>query len=167
MVAVTVIIAMNTERQRAIELLNEMQIAIQVIEKQISSGSAKNLYDGEREQLRQIKIKKLCVESQIASSLPIELVGYLGEDVGDEIDYDEHGSIREFYHYLGCPIFPNEHNRHYGTIGYDKFRDITEILQHNIGRFLKITIEAIPLGETENCMKCTNRFKCLTTKVRS
>lgn len=163
---------MNEARQKAIKMLNEIQAEIEVIEKPILWGSAKNLFSIEIEQLKQIKIKKLCVESQITSSLPIELIGYLGEDVGDEIDRDEHGSIRERRLYLGCPSFPKESSKvkaywHYGTIGYDKFRDITEVLQHNVGRFLKITIEAVSLGETENCMKCDKRFKCLTTKVRS
>jgi len=156
----------NESRQKAIELLNEMQIEIKAIEGQISDGSAKNLYAKEREQLRQIKIKKLCAESQIIASLPVEIEGFVGEDE-DEVDHDEHGRVMELYHYLGCPIFPTNHPRHYGVVGYDKFQDITEILKQNTGKLLKVTIEAIPLGETEKCAKCDKRFKCLTTKVRS
>ena len=155
----------NESRQKAIELLNEMQIEIKALEGQISDGSAKNLYANEREQLRQIKIRKVCVESQIISSLPVELVGYVGEDE-DEVDQDERGRVMEIYHYLGCPVFPTDRPRHYGTVQYNKFQDITEILKQNTGQFLKVTIEAVPLGEMENCGKCNNRFRCLTTKVR-
>lgn len=161
---------MNEMRERAIELLNEMQVEIKAIEEKLREPMVHPKtpwLDEYRQRLKQVKIKKLCVESQIATSLPIEVEGFLGEDVGDEVDRDEHGTIREIYHYLGCPIFPNEHPRHYGTVGYDRFKDLTEILQHNTGRFLRVTIEAIPLGETENCEKCDKRFKCLTTKVRS
>ena len=157
-------------RERAIELLNEIQVDIKAIEEKLREPLVHPKtpwLDEYRQRLKQVKIKKLCVESQIATSLPIAVEGFLGEDVGDEVDRDEHGTIRELYYYLGCPIFPNEHPRHYGTIGYDRFKDLTEILQHNTGRFLKVTIEAIPLGETENCEKCDKRFKCLTTKVRS
>ena len=158
----------NENRQRAIESLNEMQAEIKAIEQEL-----KNLKDNDtikslvevREQLRQIKIKKLCAESQIISSLPVELVGYVGEDE-DEVDQDERGRVMEIYHYLGCPVFPTDRPRHYGTVQYNKFQDITEILKQNIGSFLKVTIEAIPIGETENCGKCNNRFRCLTTKVR-
>ena len=64
--------------------------------------------------------------------------------------------------------FPNfvENHRWKNYVAYDKFKDITEILQHNTGRFLKVTIEAIPIGETKTCVKCDERFQCLTTKVR-
>lgn len=158
---------MNEMRERAIEILNEMQIEIKAIEEKLREPPRLAEYPKYREQLKQIKIKKMCVESQIATSLPIQIEGFLGEDVGDEVDRDEHGSIREIYHYLGCPIFPNGHPRHYGTVGYDRFKDLTEILQHNTGRFLRVTIEAVPLGETDNCEKCNKRFQCLTTKVRS
>ena len=162
---------MNEGRQKAIELLKEMQTEIATLEKELAKlGTIKNgqidMVQEPRERLRQIKIKKLSVESQIISSLPVELVGYVGEDE-DEVDHDEHGRVMEIYHYLGCPVFPTDHPRHYGTVQYNKFQDITEILKGNTGKFLKITIEAAPLGETEDCMKCENRFKCLTTKVKS
>jgi len=152
-------------------MLNEIQTEIRAIEGRISDGSAKNLYAEEREQLRQVKIKKMCVESQIATTLPIEVEGFLGEDLSDEVDRDERGTIREIYYYLGCPIFPKEDSEvkkywRSGTIGYDRFKDLTEILKYNTGKFLKITIETIPLGEGEACAKCDERFRCLTTKVR-
>jgi len=161
---------MNESRQKAIELLREMETEIATLEKELSSlGVIKNgqvdMVSEPRERLRQIKLKKLCAESQIISSLPVEFVGYVGEDE-DEVDQDERGRVMEIYHYLGCPVFPTDRPRHYGTVQYDKFKDITEILKHNTGKFLKVTIEAIPLGETEDCVKCDNRFKCLTTKVR-
>ena len=147
-----------------------METEIATLEKKLSTlGTIKNgqvdMVSEPRELLRQIKVKKLCVESQIASSLPVELVGYLGEDI-EEVDQDEHGTVNAVYYYLGCPIFPNERQRHYGTVGYDKLRDVTEVLQHNIGRFLKVTIEAVPLGETKECAECDKRFQCLTTRVR-
>jgi len=156
----------NKTREQTIKLRNEMQIEIKAIEGQISDGSAKNLYVEEREQLRQIKIKKLCVESQLVASLPIEIEGFLAEDVGDAVDRDEHGTIREIFQYLGCPNFNSKHPG-MSRIAYDEFRDVSEILKHNTERFLRITIEAIPLGESENCAKCDNRFRCLTTRCKS
>jgi len=162
---------MNETRQKAIELINEMHIEITALEKELSKlGTIKNgqvdLVQEPRERLRQIKIKKLCAESQIIATLPVEIEGFVGEDE-DEVDSDERGRLMEIYHYLGCPMFPKDDSRHYGMIIYNKFQDITEILKHNTGKFLRVTIEAIPLGETEICMKCDKRFKCLTTKVRS
>ena len=161
---------MNETRHRAIELLAEMQAEITALEKVVEKlGTIKNgqidLVQEPRERLRQIKIKKLCVESQIIATLPVEIEGFVGEDE-DEVDQDERGRVMEIYHYLGCPVFPTDHPRHYGTVGYNKFQDITEILKQNTGKFLRVTIEALPLGETEECAKCDKRFQCLTTKVR-
>jgi len=161
---------MNENRQKAIETLKEMQTEIDALEKELSNlGVIKNgqidLVQEPRERLRKLKVNKLCAESQIVAMLPVELMGFVGEDE-DEVDQDEHGRVMEIYHYLGCPVFPTDRPRHYGTVAYSKFQDITEILKLNTGKFLKITIEAIPMGETEECAKCDKRFQCLTTKVR-
>lgn len=151
-------------------MLDEIKIEIRNIEQKLvgfPGGSAKALWNWRelKEQLRQVKIKKLCIESHIASDLPIKIEGFLSEDE-DEVDRDEHGRTVEIYHYLGCPVFPTDRPRHYGTVGYNKFQDITEILKQNTGKFLRVTIEAIPIGETKNCAKCDKRFQCLTTKVK-
>jgi len=148
----------NKTRQ---QIITEIEGDIRAIEQKLGTPG---LITDTREQLRKIKIKKLCVESQIATSLPIEIEGFLGED-SEEVDHDERGIIRDNVYYLGCPNFGM--GRLHNYVVYDRFKDLTEILQHNTGRFLRVTIEAIPLGEMEACAKCDNRFKCLTTKVRS
>ena len=162
----------NRIRQQNIQTLTEIEVDIRAIEQKLRLLPEPSQWLTDiREQLRQTKIRKFCVEGQIATNLPIEIEGFLGEDTGDEVDRDEHGTIREIYYYLGCPAFPKEDSKVkrywcYGTVGYDMLKDLTEILKMNTGKFLKITIEAIPLGESENCEKCNKRFQCLTTKVR-
>ena len=118
-----------------------------------------------KQQLKSLKLEKLGLESHIATDLPITIEGYIGEDE-EQVDQDEHGTVNEVYHYLGCPVFPTDRPRHYGTVRYDKFRDLTEIFKMNTGKYVKVSVEEIPLGEGEDCGKCENRFKCLTTRVR-
>lgn len=163
----------RTERKKYIGELAEMQATISHIEKWLGTygyhcdfHNARPSLDEMKEELKKIKIRKLCLESQVATTLPIQIEGYVGED-SEQVDQDEHGTVQELYHYLGCPIFPTDHPRHYGTVGYDKFKDLTDIMKHNTGKFLRITIKEIPLGEGEDCDKCVNRFKCLTNKVKA
>jgi len=157
----------NKTRQQIIQMLTEIQTEIKVLESKVATIPSPSEFGTKiRERLKQVKMKKMCVESQIATSLPIEIEGFLAEDVGDVVDRDEHGTIREIFQYLGCPNFNSKHPG-MSRIAYDEFRDVSEILKHNTERFLRITIEAIPLGESENCAKCDNRFRCLTTRCKS
>lgn len=153
-------------REYYIRTLNEIQTDIDAIKQKLQPLG--NGWQGEvaaaKERLKQVRIKKLCVESQIATNLPIEIEGFLGDDVSEEVERDEHGTIREVYYYLGCPNLAR--SIYQPNILYNKFKDLTEILQHNTGKFLRVTIEAIPIGESENCTKCDKRFQCLTTKVK-
>ena len=161
----------RTERETYITKLAEMQVTIDHIEKWLGTyGFQKDFTNSNpslneiKVQLRALKLEKLGVESHIATDLPITIEGYIGEDE-EQVDQDEHGVVNEVYHYLGCPVFPKEHNRHYGTVQYDKFRDLTEIFKMNTGKYIRVSVEEVPLGDGESCGKCENRFKCLTTKV--
>lgn len=149
-------------REHYIQMLNEIQTEIEAIEQQLSAVNGYTIK--EIAALTKIKLKKLCVENQLSSNLPIVIEGFLGGEVTEEVERDERGSIRETYYYLGCPNLTQ--NIYQPNIMYNKFGDVTEILQHNTGKFLKVTIEAVPLGESETCAKCDKRFQCLTTKVR-
>lgn len=113
-----------------------------------------------------LRVKRLCLISQLSAALPLTMEGYLGEDC-EEVGRDEHGSIRQVYHYLGCPSFSTSSAFNYGRIQCDDLKDITNILQNNIGKYLRITIEAIEIGERAECEHCNERFKCLTTKVKA
>jgi len=156
----------SDSKKEAIKILKEMQIELKMIEFKIATIPMQSEYGKEiRNQLSQIKIEKLHIEQKIISSLPTELVGFLGEDE-DEVDQDERGRTMEIYHYLGCPMFTTKKSYNYGTVVYNKFQDITEILKQHTGEFLKVTIEAIPIGSTKTCAKCNNKFRCLTTKVK-
>ena len=163
----------RTERETYITKLEEMQATISHIEKWLGTygchcdfNNAQPTLQETREQLKAIKLQKFCIESQIANTLPIMIEGYVGED-NNEVEQNEHGIVQEVYHYLGCPVFPQENSRHYGALLYDKFKDLTDIFRNNTGKFLRVSIEEIPLGEGEDCGKCKNRFKCLTTKVKA
>ncbi len=155
-------------RTASIRQLNEIGAIIHQVEDWLSHTNlnSNTLLIDIRNRLRDIKRKKLAIESHVASELPVVLEGYVGEDE-EQVDQTEVGVVNEVYHYLGCPVFPTEHNRHYGTIKYDKFRDLTEIFKMNTGKFIRVIIEEIPLGEGQNCGTCENRFKCLTTKVKA
>ncbi|MDD2730935.1 MAG: hypothetical protein PHW33_02300 [Candidatus Portnoybacteria bacterium] len=161
----------RTERQAYIAKLEEMQTTITNIEKWLGTyGYQRDFTNASpsvteiKQQLKNLKLEKLGLESHIATDLPITIEGYVGEDE-EQVDQDEHGVVNEVYHYLGCPVFPKEHNRHYGTVQYDKFRDLTEIFKMNTGKYIRVSVEEVPLGDGESCGKCENRFKCLTTKV--
>ncbi len=93
------------------------------------------------------------------------LEGFLGCDA-EEVDRDEHGRIIENYYYLGCPNFKSESIlRRPPKVVYDRSKDISDLLQHHLGKYVKITIEAVDFGENEKCNTCTDRFKCFTQKV--
>ncbi len=163
----------RTERETYITKLAEMQADIASIEKWLGTygyqrdfTNIKPPINDIRAKLKALKLEKLGVESHLATDLPISIEGYVGEDE-EQVDQDEHGYRMEIYHYLGCPVFPTNHNRHYGTVRYNKFQDLTEIFKMNTGKYVKVTVEEIPLGEGGNCGKCDNRFKCLTTKVKA
>jgi hypothetical protein len=93
--------------------------------------------------------------AKINSALPIIVEGYLDED-----DAEEDG-IREIYHYVGCPDL-NSH-RVLQSIRYDRLQDITDILLQNTGKYIRVTIEAIDIGNRDKCETCCDRFRCLTT----
>jgi len=124
--------------------------------------------DSKQRQLYQksydLRIKRLCLISQLSAALPLTIEGYLGEDE-EEVDRDEHGSVRQINYFLGCPSFSKGFN--YGKIQCDDLKNITNILQNNVGKYLRITIEAVEVGERAECEHCNERFKCLTTKVRT
>ncbi len=161
----------GTEREYFITKLAELQETISKVEKWLTTygyhcdfTNSKPPIDEIRKHIQLVKRTKLGVESQLATGLPLTIEGYVGEDE-EEVDHDEHGRIMEVFHYLGCPVFPTEHNRHYGVVQYDKFKDLTEIFKMHAGKFIKVSIEEVPLGEGNHCGNCDNRFKCLTTKV--
>jgi len=98
------------------------------------------------------------------SKLPITIEGYLGND-NQEVDRDEYGRIVENFYYLGCPNLDSEHKL--GWYGqprfiYDVEKDITDILQNNLGKYIRITIEAVEIGGRAECEVCKRRFECLT-----
>lgn len=102
--------------------------------------------------------------------LPVVVEGFV-ETYKDVIDETERGLIRELVTYLGCPIFdlkpapPGWRRLRPGNVTYDMRNDISHILSENHGRFLRITVEAIGIGNGAECDACKERFKCLTTKM--
>ncbi len=103
-------------------------------------------------------------------TLPITVEGFV-ESYRDVIDETERGLIMEVVTYLGCPIFdlkpapPGWSRLRPGNVTYNMSNDISHILAENHGRYLRITIEAIGIGDGAECEECSERFKCLTTKM--
>jgi hypothetical protein len=102
---------------------------------------------------------------ELVKILPVTFEGYLGVD-DEEVDRDEHGSIRETLHYVGCPNLKDPNSRAYGIVDCDG-DTITEVLKANAGKFVRITIETVDIDCRKKCENCQERFKCFTTKVKN
>jgi len=112
--------------------------------------------------------KELLVRESKAARQPAVMEGFLKEEE-DAVERLEDGTRYLIYHYLGCPDFRDntatKRAWHYNhrPVRYSALKDVTDILTKNLNKFLRITIEELPLGEGENCGTCPDRFKCLTT----
>jgi hypothetical protein len=102
-----------------------------------------DLYLKENYNKKQCQQRQKEILSQLYNILPITLVGIARKSSGEE----------EEYHYLSCPDQNN-------VVNYNPLTDLTEYLNANIGRRLRITIEVM---ENE-CDDCELRFKCWTEK---
>jgi len=107
-----------------------------------------------------LRRKALCLKSQAQAVLPVQIEGFLGEEV-EEVDHDEHGRTMEIGWWLGCPNV-NRETYFSPKLQYSFENDISEILKLNAGKYLRVTIEAIDVGSRGKCETCPDRFKCYT-----
>ncbi len=160
---------METEKRRTIiQQIADLDIEIAKQDKVVKTvlpnpvtQSAIDFHRLAQQTKSQLMREKVCLESRLDKVLPITFEGFLGEDE-EQVDQNEHGIVNEVYHWLGCPSL--DEGKWQKSITYNRQQDITEILKANSGRLLRVTIEAVEIGDGEKCPTCTKRFQCLTTR---
>lgn len=128
----------------------------------------KDELDRIKDELRQLRkeyqIELLKVQEEYLNATPIVIEGFVDYQE-EEIEYDERGRTIELSWFLGCPDEDKQQAwfRRHPKLTYHKFDDISQLLAHFDGKYIKITVE-VPSEDERQCNFCEKRFKCLTSR---
>jgi len=141
----------NNKRQEIIGQIAELDVAIAGYELELKKvlpnpipPNINELRTELQNARNKLKQKKMGLECKLDAMLPVTIEGFLGQDE-EQVDQNEHGTVNEIYYFLGCPNL--EETRWREKVKYDRQQDISEILKANEGKLMRVTIEAVELGD--------------------
>ncbi len=149
-------------RRQMIERLKRVSAELTQLKADLKGSWGKDDAKGLQQLARDLGLQEMTLVSQLQCKFPMTMCGYVGEDEED-VEQNEHGTVWKITHWLGCPKLDSKTPRPKDAIRYDPLADITQVLELNKGKYLKITIQALDIGERPKCEKCKERFVCLTT----